>query len=167
MKLFCGEDLGSELDTYFDRELQGESGSTLPLMMGLFMMALSIYMVCINIYTLNTAKLRLERVGEDFIASLYQEVSYDHYFRDESISSMEVHQRPIPVSCQQLMSNILRDSPRVAKTIKILAFRCESGRLNLSISERVNLPFIPQFLTDFEPIVIAHVGAELRRIKAR
>lgn len=167
MKLFCGEDLGSELNASFDMELKKESGSTLPMMIGLFMMALSVYMVCINIYTLNTAKLRLERIGEDFIASLYQEVSYDQYFRDESISSMEVHQRPIPVSCQQLLSGISRDSPSLAKAIKILAFRCESGRLNLAISERVNLPFIPQFLANFEPIVIAHVGAELRRIKAR
>ena len=48
----------------------------LPLIVGIFLLALSVFMISANIYALRAEKIDLEVLGEELLSSLYQEIDY-------------------------------------------------------------------------------------------
>lgn len=145
--------------------LESENGSTLPLLIGLVFFALSTYIVAVNIYFLGASKIKLEQWGEEFISSLFQEISYQEYFFDADEPIRDDVRSFVYVGCTDLLLQIQRKLNEVDPNRRFISARCAAGRISIVIEERVKLPFAPQGLSNFEPRVTAYVEAGLQRVR--
>jgi hypothetical protein len=147
-----------------------ESGSALPLMIGLLTLSLFMYMAAIDVYSIRTSKMHLERLGEDLVTEVLKDISYqDYYFGDSysgnSQSSANAHAREfVPVTCREVIRKLSQLAQNLPRNTKFLSGDCTMNRVNLAISKRVNLPFLPQALANFQPDVIAFVSGGLQRV---
>ena len=140
-------------------------GSALPLLIGILLLVFSTYMVAMNIYVLSIEKMKLERWGEDFIVSLYQELAHQEYYFGATEPYVEGIRSFIEVDCNGLIQNMREKFKLASQTKVIISASCASNRLRLSLSEEVRLPFIPQGLSNFQPKVVAHIEAGLQRVR--
>ena len=144
-----------------------ERGSALPLLTGIFLIALATYMMAVNIYFLQAEKLKLERWGEDVIANLYQEVAHENYYFGNSEIYTEGIRSFVEVDCSSLISNLKEKIKKFPNTKNLVSSSCSSGRLKISLSEAIRLPFLPQGLSNFQPTIVIHVEAGLQRVRSK
>ena len=143
-----------------------ESGSLLPLMILIFLISLLAYMTGVNLYSAKVSKFRLENWGEDFVASLFSEISYDRYFFD-SFRNIDSRNRIfIPVDCGLVLQNIGVASRNFPRKISIEKAECDQGQLKLVLAERIDFPFFARALSGIEPKVVVHVRGGLQRVRA-
>lgn len=143
-----------------------ENGSLIPLMLGIFSIVLTIYIVGVNIYSLENAKLNLERWGEGVVADLYQEIAYEKYFFESQDSYYLGKRSFVPVDCINLLTNLRKNFRQYAPTRTLLSADCQSGQIEISVATNVKLPFIPQLFSDFQPQVVAHIKGGLQRVRS-
>lgn len=151
--------------SYAKSRAHQESGSLLPLMIIIFLIALFSYMVASNVFTASMAKLRLERWGEDLVASLYREISYEKYFFDNNINPSFGDRVFIPVECDSLLKNLSKSVGDFPNGIALEKFECQNGQLKVTISNRIEFPFYPASLSNVDAKVVVHVGGGLQRVR--
>ncbi len=142
-----------------------DAGSTLPLLLGIFLLVLSIFMISVNIFALRAAKMNLEILGEDILSNVYQDIDYQEYFFGNSLAVTTNRRSWLPFACEPLVlkvSEAVRNLPRSTRMERV---ECKSGRLELLLSDEVQLPFKPGFLSNFRPIVFATVSGGVQRVR--
>lgn len=148
------------------RRREGESGSLLPFMALVFLVAISAYMMATNVYAATTSKIRLERWGEDFLTGIYQEISYESYFFDEQPSTNFNNRDYVPVDCATLLRRISQSMGRFPQGVNLRSVSCQVGQMRLIITRKVELPFMPESLAGLQPEVVAYVAGGLQRLRA-
>lgn len=143
-----------------------ESGSLLPLMILIFLISLLAYMSGVNLYSAKVSKFRLESWGEDLVASLFNEVSYERYFFDPYQNIDSRNRIFIPVDCVLVLQNIGVASRNFPRNISIEKAECDQGQLTLVLAERIAFPFFAEALSGIEPKVVVHVRGGLQRVGA-
>ncbi|NBR93322.1 MAG: hypothetical protein EBT44_00400 [Actinobacteria bacterium] len=141
-----------------------EAGSTIPLILGIFIVALSTLIVTLNIYYLHTAKLELEAVGEDFLSELYQEIDYDKYFFGDVKEFTSQSRNWVPFDCSNIIEQARINSNYLPGKISLKSITCDGGRVSLIFVWQVKLPYQPGFLDGFEPKVIASISGGVQRV---
>jgi hypothetical protein len=142
-----------------------DAGSTLPLLLGIFLLVLSTFMISVNIFALRAAKMNLEILGEDILSNVYQDIDYQEYFFGNSLAVTTNRRSWLPFACEPLVlkvSEAVRNLPRSTRMERV---ECKSGRLELLLSNEVQLPFKPGFLSNFRPIVFATVSGGVQRVR--
>jgi len=114
----------------------------LPLIVGNFLLALSVFMISANIYALRAEKIYLEVLGEELLSSLYQEIDYQEY------------------------QNVNESARVMVGKAYIKSANCDSGRMTLVLSKEVSLPFQPGFLDGFTPQVNAVISGGVQRTRS-
>ncbi len=109
--------------------------------------------------------MKLEQWGEEFISSLFQEISYQDYFFDSDELLKDDARSFVNVGCTNLLLQIQKKLNQVHPNKRFIATKCDAGRISLVIEEKIRLPFTPQGLSNFEPRVTAHVEAGLQRVR--
>lgn len=149
---------------------RSDSGSALPLMIGLLLISLFAYMTVVDVYSLLISKMKLERAGEDLVSQVLSEISYqDYYFggssSNNSPSFTATNNRVfIPVTCHEVIEKLSQLADALPRDTRVLSVDCASDQLKLSIKKRVDLPFLPQPLVDLQPEVVAFVSGGLQRV---
>lgn len=143
-----------------------ESGSLLPLMILIFLISLLAYMTGVNLYSAKISKFRLESWGEDLVANLFSEVSYERYFFDPHQNIDPRNRIFIPVDCGLVLQNIGVASRNFPRNISIDKAECDQGQLKLVLAERIAFPFFAEALSGIEPKVVVHVRGGLQRVRA-
>ena len=142
-----------------------DAGSTLPLLLGIFLLLLSIFMISVNIFALRAAKMNLEILGEDILSNFYQDIDYQEYFFGNSFAVTTNRRSWLPFACEPLVlkvSEAVRNLPRSTRMERV---ECKFGRLGLLLSDEVQLPFKPGFLSNVRPIVFATVSGGVQRVR--
>ena len=155
-------------------EPKEESGSVLPLMIGFFLILLTLYMVIVDIYVMRETQIALDRKGELLLRSAFREVAYDkYYFEEISIPSNLEHHNSflnstnrvfVPFNCSDLLTNIALSSSTVDNTFSIIRSDCESNQLTLVLGEQVKLPFVLPIFNEFKPQVLSFTRGGVQRI---
>ena len=143
-----------------------ENGSLLPLMIVIFLISLLAYMTGVNLYSAKVSKFRLESWGEDFVASLFSEISYERYFFDAYQHTESKNRIFVPVDCGLVLQNMGVASRNFPRTISIEQAECDQGQLKLVLAERIVVPFFAEALSGIEPKVVVHVRGGLQRVRA-
>ena len=146
-------------------ERKKDSGSTLPLLLGIFLLVLSIFMISVNIFALRAAKINLEILGEDLVSNIYQEIDYQEYFFGNSIAVTKNTRSWLPFDCEQLLLKVSEAARNLRRSTRMERVECKSGRLELLISDEVQLPFKPGFLSNIRPIIFATVSGGVQRVR--
>jgi hypothetical protein len=167
---------------------KGDRGSILPLGIGLFLISIAIYMLSADIYSMRSAKLRLERIGETLLTNAYQNLAYDQYFLESGTLIQEDNRSFLPFDCAELiqeMENLLAkingnsdtgsistqkvdsSNTRLDSRIRAVSLNCSSSKLRLVLADQVKLPFTPPVFADFKPIVMATISGGLQRVRSR
>ncbi len=144
---------------------KNEQGSTLPLLIGIFLLVLSVFMISANIFALRVAKMNLEVLGEDLLSSVYQEINYQEYFFGNSESVTTYTRSWLPFDCGPLIRRTGELSRNLRRSVRIDTIQCSSSRLTLLLTEEVPLPFQPGFLSTFKPVVFANVSGGVQRVR--
>ena len=147
-------------------ESRSEDGSMLPLIVGIFLLALSVFMISANIYALRAEKIYLEVLGEELLSSLYQEIDYQEYFFGESMNVSTGARSWLPFQCSILMQNVNETARVMVGKAYIKSANCDSGRMTLVLSKEVSLPFQPGFLDGFTPQVNAVISGGVQRTRS-
>jgi hypothetical protein len=71
----------------------------------------------------------------------------------------------LPISCREVLAKFSQLEANLPRDTKVLSANCAMNQLNLSIMKRVDLPFYPSWLDNFQPNVVAFVGGGLQRIR--
>lgn len=166
--------LNSSFPTTF--KSKEESGSVLPLMIGFFLILLTLYMVIVDIYVMRETQIALDRKGELLLRSAFHEVAYDkYYFEEISIPSNLEHHNSlfnstnrvfVPFNCSDLLTNIALSSSTVDNTFSIIRSDCESNQLTLVLGEQVKLPFVLPIFNGFKPQVLSFTRGGVQRMSA-
>lgn len=146
-------------------ERKKDAGSTLPLLLGIFLLVLSIFMISVNIFVLRAAKINLEILGEDLVSNIYQEIDYQEYFFGNSIAVTTNTRSWLPFDCEQLLLKVSEAARNLRRSTRMERVECKSGRLELLISDEVQLPFKPGFLSNIRPIIFATVSGGVQRVR--
>ena len=142
-----------------------DAGSTLPLLLGIFLLVLSIFMISVNIFALRAAKMNLEILGEDLLSNVYQDIDYQEYFFGNSLAVITNRRSWLPFACEPLVLKVSEAARNLPRSTRMERVECKSGRLELLLSEEVQLPFKPGFLSNFRPIVFATVSGGVQRVR--
>ena len=132
-----------------------EVGSTLPLILGLFILLIAVFMLSFDIYTMKVSRLKLESLGEELLSSLYNSIDYERYY-------FEAGRELVPFSCSELTNNLENSIVSLATKVKVVSQSCENGRLSMILGQRVELPFLPNLFREFQPEVRAYISGEMR-----
>lgn len=143
-----------------------EDGSMLPLVVGIFLLALSLLMVSANIYAIRAEKIHLEVLGEELISNLYKEIDYQEYFFGESMPVSPGVRSWLPFQCPLLMQNISESARVLVGKAHIESANCVSGKITLILKKNVSLPFQPGFLDGFVPQVNAVISGGVQRTRS-
>ena len=146
-------------------ERKKDAGSTLPLLLGIFLLVLSIFMISVNIFVLRAAKMNLEILGEDLVSNIYQEIDYQEYFFGNSIAVTTNTRSWLPFDCEPLLLKASEAARNLRRSTRMERVECKSGRLELLISDEVQLPFKPGFLSNIRPIIFATVSGGVQRVR--
>ena len=144
---------------------KNDVGSTLPLLLGIFLLALSIFMISVNIFALRAAKMNLEILGEDLLSNVYQDIDYQEYFFGNSLAVTTNTRSWLPFACEPLVLKISEAARNLSRSTRMERVECKSGRLELLLSDEVQLPFNPGFLSNIRPIVFATVSGGVQRVR--
>ena len=142
-----------------------DAGSTLPLLLGIFLLVLSIFMISVNIFALRAAKMNLEILGEDILSNVYQDIDYQEYFFGNSLAVITNRRSWLPFACEPLVLKVSEAARNLPRSSRIERVECSSGRLELLLSDEVQLPFKPGFLSKVRPIVFATVSGGVQRVR--
>ena len=155
-------------------ESKEDTGSVLPLMIGFFLILLTLYMVIVDIYVMRDTQIALDRKGELLLRSAFREVAYDkYYFEEISIPSNLEHHNSffnstnrvfVPFNCSDLLTNIALSSSTVDNTFSIIRSDCESNQLTLVLGEQVKLPFVLPIFNEFKPQVLSFTRGGVQRM---
>ena len=148
------------------RQSENENGSTIPLILGIFIMSLSIFIISANVFMFRAAKMDLEILGEDFLSSLYQEIDYEEYFFGDDVAVSTGARSWLPFQCAILMKNIVENSRLLVDQARIKSARCNYGRVSLVLSKEVKMLFQPAFLASFKPEVTATISGGVQRTRS-
>ena len=152
----------------FRERSRAESGSILPLGIGLFLVGIGLFMMSVDIFFLRSTKLDLERTGETLIADSFQRIAYDRFFLD-SISDAENEGRSfVPFDCADVIAelqNQLQYLKRELPNVNVAWTSCSSSKLRIILESRVELPFQPPFLGSLQPVVKATISGGVQRIQ--
>jgi len=140
-------------------------GSTIPLILGIFILVLSTLIITLNIYYLYTAKLELETIGEDFLSNLYQEIDYEKYVFGEVKELTSQSRNWVPFDCSDVIEQARINSNYLVGKIFLKRITCDEGRVSLKFVWQVKLPYQPGFLDGFEPKVIATISGGVQRVR--
>lgn len=143
-----------------------ESGSLLPLMIFIFFISLLAFMTGVNLYSAKVSKFRLESWGEDFVASLFSEISYERYFFDPYINIESRNRIFIPVDCGLVLQNVGAASRNFPRKISIEKVKCDQGQLKLVLAQPISFPFLGEAFFGIEPKVVVHISGGLQRVRA-
>ena len=146
-------------------ERKKDAGSTLPLLLGIFLLVLSIFMISVNIFALRAAKMNLEILGEDLLSNVYQDIDYQEYFFGNSLAVITNRRSWLPFACEPLVLKVSEAARNLPRSTRMERVECKSGRLELLLSEEVQLPFKPGFLSNVRPIVFATVSGGVQRVR--
>jgi len=141
-----------------------DSGSLLPFMLFIFMLALTIYGFSVNLFALQNSKISLERWGEEMLSDIYQNIAYADYYFKEVTNPVNNSRKFIPVDCLDLHTAFTRAGLEFPEVIDVVSFSCNSGIVELAISKRVKLPFLPPALSNFEPKVQVYIKGGLQQV---
>ena len=142
-----------------------DAGSTLPLLLGIFLLVLSIFMISVNIFALRAAKMNLEILGEDLLSNVYQDIDYQEYFFGNSLAVTTNTRSWLPFACEPLVLKISEAARNLSRSTRMERVECKFGRLELLLSDEVQLPFKPGFLSNVRPIVFATVSGGVQRVR--
>ena len=142
-----------------------DAGSTLPLLLGIFLLVLSIFMISVNIFALRAAKINLEILGEDILSNVYQDIDYQEYFFGNSLAVTTNRRSWLPFACEPLELKVSEAVGNLPRSTRMERVECKSGRLELLLSDEVQLPFKPGFLSNVRPIVFATVSGGVQRVR--
>jgi hypothetical protein len=140
-------------------------------MIGILLVSVSAYMAAADVYSLCNAKIDLEHLGEDLVGEAIKEISYQEYYfgtsnRATAQGSDDSYDRDfLPISCREVLAKFSQLEANLPRDTKVLSANCAMNQLNLSIMKRVDLPFYPSWLDNFQPNVVAFVGGGLQRIR--
>lgn len=141
-----------------------DSGSLLPFMIFLFILAITIYGISVNLFALQNSKLRLERWGEEMISDIYQDISYiDYYFRD-SEQLLSENRKYVSVDCDDLLNKLNESSRDFPIEITLRSISCEHGQIEIILSENIKLPFTPAALSTIKPTVEVYIKGGLQQV---
>lgn len=147
---------------------RAESGSILPLGIGLFLVGIGLFIMSVDIFFLRSTKLDLERIGETLIADSFQKIAYDRFFLG-SISDSENEGRSfVPFDCADVIAelqNRLQYLKREFPNVNVVWTSCSSSKLRIIVESRVELPFQPPFLGSLQPVVKAIISGGVQRIQ--
>lgn len=147
-----------------------DSGSLLPLMVGLLLVSLFAYMIAVDVYSLRSEKLTLDRVGEDLVSDVMREISYEEYYfgvMPDVNQQKGLDSNPrifLPITCPDLLTKVSKLAQSLPRDVRLLSFNCAKNQVRISITKRVYLPYFPRSLVNFQPHVIAFVGGGLQRV---
>jgi hypothetical protein len=142
-----------------------EVGSTIPLILAIFIIVLSTLMISANIYYIRSAKLELEAIGEDFLSNLYQEIDYQKYFFEGSEELPGKSRSWVSFECSEIAKLARQNIQYVGGKISLKKSSCNAGRVKLLFAWQVKLPFQPGFLDDYKPEVIATISGGVQRVR--
>ena len=149
-------DIKTPLRTRLTRyQSSNEVGSTIPLILGLFILLIAVFMFSFDIYTMKVSRLKLESLGEEILSSLYTSIDYERYYFDSGSER-------VPFSCSELTNNLQNSIVSLATKVKVVSQSCENGRLSMILGQRVELPFLPNLFREFQPEVRAYISGEMR-----
>ena len=149
---------------FFEKSLR-EAGSTIPLILGIFILSISTLIVTLNIYYLRSAKLELEALGEDFFSSVYQEIDYQKYFFEENNEVTSKSRSWVPFDCSTIIEQAYIKRQYLNRDISLREITCNAGRVTLIFAWQVKLPYEPGFLDAFKPEVIAIISGGVQRVR--
>lgn len=147
-----------------------DSGSLLPLMVGFLLISLFTYMIAIDVFSLRYTKVNLERLGEDLVSEVVREISYQEYYFGQIYNGNQQRNTDsasrvfIPITCPEVLTKLYNLARNLPRNTRLLSADCAMNQLRLSITKRVDLPYFPRSLVNFQPDVIAYVGGGLQRI---
>ena len=140
-----------------------EVGSILPLILGLFILLIAVFMLSFDIYTMKVSRLKLESLGEELLSSLYTSIDYESYYFDSGIEHyFDSGIERVPFSCSELLNNFENSIVSLTIKVKVVSQTCENGRLSMILGQRVELPFLPNVFHEFQPEVRAYISGEMR-----
>lgn len=108
-------------------------------------------MTGVNLYSAKVSKFRLESWGEDLVANLFSEVSYERYFFDPYQNIDSRNRVFIPVDCGLVLQNIGVASRNFTRKISIEKAECDQGQLKLVLAERIAFPFLRRLSLGLSP----------------
>lgn len=159
-----------------------DSGSIIPLGLGLFLVAVATFMLTVDLFFLHATKFRLERFGEALVTNSFKDISYEKFFLDDSSSLESNVRRMIPFECSDLISKIKSQlqvsnasfqAPNAFKNSKVDAIseisatsvNCVDSQLRIVLAQEVQLPFQPPIFGKFRPVVTATISGGVQRIR--
>lgn len=159
------------------RLIRRDEGSVTPLVLGFAIIIAAIITTFSDITYLGNAHLALKSEGERVLAESMRDLSVDYYYQGSSAlgssalgssaMSTSASINSVPINCQNTYINILNALQKFRfylseEPIAIKGYKCKNYWIELEISAKVKLPFLPRFLGDVNPTVTSVISGGTR-----